>query len=83
MHHELQPIGMDVKSPNLAVKKAHELSKTSETPLIKLNQVEETKNPTAIPVTTEESSKSTEMVLSEDDSTGDKSKKLPVAEDFK
>jgi len=30
-------VGNDVKSPNLAAKKAHELNKTSDTPLIKLN----------------------------------------------
>lgn len=86
-HPDLQPASNDVKSPNLAAKKAQELVKTSETPLIKLNQVEEVKTSQFIPVTTEEESSkeaASDMVLSEDDSTNEKSKnKLPVAEEFK
>lgn len=92
--HELMPataIGNDVKSPNLAAKKAHELNKTSDTPLIKLNQIEGNKSSChAVPVAEEDTKTASDMVLSEEDedivdSTNRTStkEKLPVSEEFK
>ena len=68
----------------MAAKKAQELTKTSETPLIKLNQVEENKSKQPMPVAEEDSKETSDLILSEDEATVEKTKeKLPVAEDFK